>query len=68
MDTQQMMELLLKDLRANQAKMDANQAKADADRVHMQERMEADRKADKKWKPTENMARRDGHHERQMDE
>jgi hypothetical protein len=32
MDPQQMMELLLKEISTNQAKMDANQAKAEADR------------------------------------
>jgi hypothetical protein len=40
MESRQMMELLLKEIRANQAK-------ADADRVQMQERKEANRKADK---------------------
>jgi hypothetical protein len=48
MESEQMIELLLKEIRAGQEEIKTIQVKADAYRVQMQERMEADRKADKK--------------------
>jgi iron-sulfur cluster repair protein YtfE (RIC family) len=47
MESQQMMELLLKEIRANQAKTDANQAKADAGHKELLAKLNADRKTDR---------------------
>jgi hypothetical protein len=48
MDTQQMMELLLKEIRAGQEKADANQAKTEAGHKELLAKLEADRQAS--WK------------------